>query len=929
MSLTRNLRIRRLHSSEVRPPTIPCSFPGCRRSFINNSGLTHHIRKQHSHLRHHSSASPISPPSSPPVVSPVRQRVGSYSSRPCDENGNFLPPNTPPSPRRPHTDPEDWTPYESRLQFETAEFLFTRNQMSAGHIDTASQPLGCLYDTIDSTPLGDVPWEAFNLKYGDTLPENEVPAWMTSEYVVWFRDPHFVIRNVLSNPDFEGEFDYAPYQEYDVSENHRFQDFMSGNWAWKQADEIAKDPNTHGSMFVPIILGSDKTTVSVGTGHTEYYPIYSSIGNIHNNVRRAHWNGVVLLGFLAIPKTDKRYSDDVSFRKFRRQLFHKSLATILESLKAGMTTPEVMRCPDGHFRRVIFGLGPYIADYPEQVLLACIVQGWCPKCTARPDDLDGESTRRTRQHSDVIVEELELGVLWHEYRLVGDIVPFTNDFPRADIHELLTPDLLHQVIKGTFKDHLVTWVQDYLIATHGARHAKEVMDDIDHRIAVVAPFSGLRRFPKGRGFKQWTGDDSKALMKVYLPAIEGHVPHEMVRAFRAFLEFCYIARSNVHDTTTFRAMAEALKRFHEHRKIFQECGVRPDGFSLPRQHSLVHYESSIRAFGAPNGICSSITESKHIKAVKEPWRWSNRFNPLGQMLVTNQRLDKLAASRVDFKDRGMLDGTIISNKLCVLQPANDPHDPHDVALRTGGDHNDDDKQDEGEGEGVLLVFVCLLANTVNPVARRCSAYALAAELGQPDFVMLIRQFLHGQLHPDSEAQSLISVDDTLNALPDFHNSEKISVYNSASVTFYAPSDLSGIGGMRRERPSRYDCVFVVTDDTAEGMRSLDVARVQLLFSFTYADTYYPCALVHWFLRVGDNPDEDTGLWMVEPDRDAADGSPHAAVIHLDTVFRAAHLIGVYGSDFLPKDLSFTDSLDAFRLFYVNKFIDNHAFLTAY
>lgn len=80
MPLTRNLRIRRLHSSKVRAPTIPCSFPDCKRSFINNSGLTHHIRKQHSCLRHRSSASPISPPSSPPVVSPVRRRVGTYSS---------------------------------------------------------------------------------------------------------------------------------------------------------------------------------------------------------------------------------------------------------------------------------------------------------------------------------------------------------------------------------------------------------------------------------------------------------------------------------------------------------------------------------------------------------------------------------------------------------------------------------------------------------------------------------------------------------------------------------------------------------------------------------------------------------------------------------------------------------------------------------
>jgi hypothetical protein len=145
------------------------------------------------------------------------------------------------------------------------------------------------------------------------------------------------------------------------------------------------------------------------------------------------------------------------------------------------------------------------------------------------------------------------------------------------------------------------------------------------------------------------------------------VPREIVRTFRAFLEFCYIARSNVHDTMTLKAMADALERFHEHRQIFQETGVRPDGFSLPRQHSLVHYEASIRAYGAPNGLCSSITESKHIKAVKEPWRRSSRFNALGQMLVTNQRLDKLAASRVDFKARGMLEGTVVSDELRVLR----------------------------------------------------------------------------------------------------------------------------------------------------------------------------------------------------------------------------------------------------------------------
>jgi len=129
---------------------------------------------------------------------------------------------------------------------------------------------------------------------------------------------------------------------------------------------------------------------------------------------------------------------------------------------------------------------------------------------------------------------------------------------------------------------------------------------------------------------------------------------------RAFLEFCYIAWCDIHDTHSLAALDNVLQRFHHHREIFCTSGIRTDGFNLPRQHSLIHYVKLIHAFGAPNGLCSSITESKHIKAVKEPWRRSSRYEALSQMLLTNQRLDKLAAARTDFADHGMLQGTCLS-----------------------------------------------------------------------------------------------------------------------------------------------------------------------------------------------------------------------------------------------------------------------------
>jgi hypothetical protein len=34
-------------------------------------------------------------------------------------------------------------------------------------------------------------------------------------------------------------------------------------------------------------------------------------------------------------------------------------------------------------------------------------------------------------------------------------------------------------------------------------------------MAIAPLYPGLRRFKQGRNFKQWTGDDSKALMKVH------------------------------------------------------------------------------------------------------------------------------------------------------------------------------------------------------------------------------------------------------------------------------------------------------------------------------------------------------------------------------------------------------------------------------
>ncbi|KAG0703822.1 hypothetical protein DFH29DRAFT_998265 [Suillus ampliporus] len=201
-------------------------------------------------------------------------------------------------------------------------------------------------------------------------------------------------------------------------------------------------------------------------------------------------------------------------------------------------------------------------------------------------------------------------------------------------------------------------------------------------------------FPQGRNFKQWTGDDSKALMKIYLLAIEGYVPTDIVHAFHALLKFCYLVHHNIITETSLEEIDDAVAQFHQYHEIFKSSGTIST-FSLPRQHSIKHYHTLFQLFGTPNGLCSSITESKHIKAIKEPWRQSSHYKAQGQMLVTNQCLDKLTALHQDFYARRMLDSTCLSSIFAALnveapgERCNADQCEPPVLPATGEDENND------------------------------------------------------------------------------------------------------------------------------------------------------------------------------------------------------------------------------------------------
>lgn len=206
--------------------------------------------------------------------------------------------------------------------------------------------------------------------------------------------------------------------------------------------------------------------------------------------------------------------------------------------------------------------------------------------------------------------------------------------------------------------------------------------------------------------------------------------------------------------------------------------------------------------------------------------------------------------------------------------------------------------------------------------------SLAEHLGTPNLPLLMRQFLFDQLHrdePPAAQPELFS-----NILPNIHTN--VDVFHSARAVFHAPSDVSGTHGMQRQmiratpswrqKEAQYDCVLIVEDDSP-GMRGMVVGRVRCFLSFTYNDIDYPCALIDRFQRVGHCPDPVTGMWKVQPE--VKNSRRAQSVVHIETILRNVHLIPVFGRGFVPHHLHFSDSLDIFSMYYVNKYADYHSF----
>ncbi|KAF8986397.1 hypothetical protein BDQ17DRAFT_1436288 [Cyathus striatus] len=131
------------------------------------------------------------------------------------------------------------------------------------------------------------------------------------------------------------------------------------------------------------------------------------------------------------------------------------------------------------------------------------------------------------------------------------------------------PDILHQLHKGIFKDHIVSWASSAM----GSSQVENIRE-VDDRFKAMTTHPTLRHFKRGISLtSQWTGTEHKNMEKVFLGVVAGVTDCHIQKTVKAVLDFIYYAHFETHSTRSLDALDATWEAIHVNKEVFVDLGI--------------------------------------------------------------------------------------------------------------------------------------------------------------------------------------------------------------------------------------------------------------------------------------------------------------------------------------------------------------------
>ncbi|KAG8728335.1 hypothetical protein FRC10_005061, partial [Ceratobasidium sp. 414] len=537
--------------------------------------------------------------------------------------------------------------------FATAELLLTTGLTAAGRTTHLQSHMY----------VGRTPWKSDKMLMDDLDKLPHGPGWWIYEMVVdvpqhgpqnsylFTRHIIEVVCDIMADPSFEDDMRFTAERRWEdeACTNRIYGDSWTTDWWWRMQLRI---PDKFATI-VPLIISSDRTSLSTMAGGQEAYPVYITVANIKKSVRReTNRKATALLAYLPVDDFENAPNAQEKSR-LKHTLTHRAMEKIAEPLRTASNEGIEMLCADGRFRRGYPIVAGEVLDWKEQCVHACILESRCTKCKKEGKGR-GDNTlapaRSSRETLEALSKYFNGGTLGELNKLgLKPWWPWWANLPYVDFHASLMPDLLHQLHQGMIKRHVMGWLE-FAMGKH----------ELDGCFIAMPQAEGMRHFGEGisKLAGRWTGRESREVTRQLLPIVAGQpssrVDPNLVRIIRAILEFTYRAHASRMTDKDLDRLQAALDEFHQYKRVLvgkNNLYQSDSRFDLiAKLHQLHHYPGSTREMGTPDGFSTEGPEHMHIESAKVPWRASNKVRPTQQMVKFVQRYEALRIHRA-YMDR--------------------------------------------------------------------------------------------------------------------------------------------------------------------------------------------------------------------------------------------------------------------------------------